>query len=58
MSRQASKNVAHPRETRAEAKSRITDAASRVIIDDEIAERAEKTERLRNARLAKKAEPD
>lgn len=55
MSRSTEKDPVQPRETRAEARSRVTDATSRIIRDDEVADRERKTERLRNARLAREA---
>jgi hypothetical protein len=58
MGRLTTRNGVRPSETRAEARSRVTDAASRVILDHEAEERERKTERLREARLAKGADPD
>lgn len=58
MGRQDGENLIHPRETRAEAKSRVTDATSRAIIEDELAERERKTAKLRAARLNKEAKEE
>ena len=42
--------------TRSETKAEITDRTVRAILDDEVAKRRAKTEKLRAARLAMEAE--
>jgi hypothetical protein len=51
-------NLFKPNPTRGETKHETTDEAARAIIESEAGKRERKTERLREARLAKEAEAD